>query len=58
MLTQRLGSRTQKDPAFIDSLINQIVSHPGCCDEVWLATDYGFPPMEVHEASALGCIWL
>ena len=52
MLTQRLGSTTQKDPAFIDSLITQIKAHPGCCDEVWLATDYGFPPMEVHRASA------
>lgn len=52
MLTQRLGSATQKDPAFIDSLIAQIKAHPGCCDEVWLATDYGFPPMDVHRASA------
>lgn len=52
MLTQRLGSATQKDPAFIDSLIEQIKAHPGCCDEVWLATDYGFPPMDVHRASA------
>ena len=52
MLTQRLGSATQKNPAFIDSLIAEIKAHPGCCDEVWLATDYGFPPMDVHRASA------
>lgn len=52
MLTQRLGSSTQKDPAFIDALIREIADHPGCCDEVWLATDYGFPPMSVHRASA------
>lgn len=52
MLTQRLGSATQKDPKFIDALIEQIQAHPGCCDEVWLATDYGFPPMDVHRASA------
>lgn len=52
MLTQRLGSFTQKDPAFVDALIQQIKAHPGCCDEVWLATDYGFPPMDVHRASA------
>lgn len=52
MLTQRLGSITQKNPDFIDSLINQIVSHPGCCDEVWLATDYGFPSPQTHEESA------
>ncbi len=52
MLTQRLGSRTQKDPAFIDSLIAEITAHPGCCDEVWLATNYGFPPMNVHRQAA------
>ena len=52
MLTQRLGSRTQKDPAFIDSLIAEITAHPGCCDEVWLATNYGFPSMEVHRQTA------
>ena len=48
MLTQRLGSHTQKDPAFIDALIEQITAHPGCCDEVWFATEYGFPPLEAH----------
>ncbi len=52
MLTQRLGSQTQKNPAFINGLIQQILKNPGCCDEVWLATDYGFPPMEVHVAAA------
>lgn len=52
MLTQRLGSETQKDPRFIDSLIEQIKKHPGSCDEVWFATDYGFPPLEKHEKSA------
>lgn len=52
MLTQRLGSSTQKDPVFIDSLIEQIQAHPGCCDEVWLATDYGFPSLEEHGRTA------
>ena len=52
MLTQRLGSATQKNPEFIDSLINEIKAHPGCCDEVWFATDYGFPPLEKHKKSA------
>ena len=52
MLTQRLGSSTQKDDAFIDSLLAAIEEHPGSCDEVWLASDYGFPPLEVHRASA------
>ena len=52
MLTQRLGSVTQKDPAFIDALINEIKNHPGSCDEVWFATDYGFPPLKTHESDA------
>ena len=52
MLTQRLGSHTQKDPKFIDALIEQIKAHPGCCDEVWLATDYGFPSLEGHAETA------
>lgn len=52
MLTQRLGSNTQKSREFIDSLINEITAHPGSCDEVWFATDYGFPPLEKHRKSA------
>lgn len=52
MLTQRLGSATQRDPVFIDSLIAQIKAHPGSCDEVWFATDYGFPPLEKHRVDA------
>lgn len=52
MLTQRLGSSTQQDSAFIDSLTEQIKKHPGSCDEVWFATDYGFPPLNRHEKDA------
>lgn len=52
MLTQRLGSSTQKNPDFIDKLVNTIKSNPGCCDEVWFASDYGFPPLEVHKKTA------
>ncbi|MCQ2472355.1 MAG: hypothetical protein MJ147_10015 [Clostridia bacterium] len=52
MLTQRLGSHTQKNSEFIDSLINEITAHKGSCDEVWFATDYGFPPLEKHKKSA------
>ncbi len=52
MLTQRLGSNTQKDPAFIDAFIRAVRAHPGCCDEVWLATDYGFPKPETHRRAA------
>ena len=52
MLTQRLGSNTQKDPAYLDAFIDAIRAHPGCCDEVWLATDYGFPKPETHRQAA------
>lgn len=52
MLTQRLGSATQKNSAFIDALLGEIQNNPGCCDEVWFATDYGFPPLETHKKSA------
>ena len=52
MLTQRLGSNTQKDPAYVDSFIAAVTAHPGSCDEVWLATDYGFPKLETHRHAA------
>lgn len=52
MLTQRLGSESQKNPIFIDSLIAQIKAHPGSCDEVWLASSYGFPKQEDHKKLA------
>lgn len=52
MLTQRLGSSTQKDPEFIDKLVETIKNNPGSCDEVWFASDYGFPPLETHKKTA------
>ncbi len=52
MLTQRLGSDTQKDPRFLDDFIKIVKENPGSCDEVWLATDYGFPSLEAHAETA------
>ncbi len=52
MLTQRLGSDTQKDAHFIDEFIKIITENLGSCDEVWLATDYGFPSLETHIETA------
>ena len=52
MLTQRLGSETQLDPKFIDALIQEIKEHAGSCDEVWLASNYGFPKLEEHKKTA------
>ncbi len=52
MLTQRLGSDTQKDPVFLDEFIKIVNNNPGSCDEVWLSTDYGFPKPETHIKAA------
>lgn len=52
MLTQRLGSGTQKNESFITAFIAAVRSNPGSCDEVWLASDYGFPKPEKHRESA------
>ena len=52
MLTQRLGSSTQLDDAFIEDFIRIVKDNPGSCDEVWLATSYGFPPLSVHREMA------
>lgn len=52
MLTQRLGFEKQKDPQYIRDLLAIIQKNPGSCDEIWLATDYGYPPLSVHRKSA------
>ncbi len=52
MLTQRLGSDTQKDPQFLDMFIGIVKNNPKSCDEVWLSADYGFPKVETHIKSA------
>ncbi len=52
MLTQRLGSDTQKDPRFLEEFIKIVKENPGSCDEVWLASDYGFPKIETHIKAA------
>lgn len=51
-LIQRLGSDTQYDKKYIDDLLGYVKAHPGSCDEVWFASDYGFPSIEVHRAHA------
>ena len=37
---------------YLDSFIAAVLANPGSCDEVWLATDYGFPSQEIHAQSA------
>ncbi len=52
MLVQRLGSQSQKNESFIDDLCNNIKNNPNSCQEVWFATDYGFPSIETHAKTA------
>lgn len=46
-LMQRFGSNLNKE--YINGYINEIISHPGSCDNVWLAIPYGYPPIKYHE---------
>lgn len=47
-LIQRLGSNSQYDNDYINFLIENHKKNKGSFDEVWLATDYGFPAIEKH----------
>lgn len=53
MLIQRLGAKLQKDPQYIDKLIRIFDKNRGSCDEVWLTTDYGYPPIKKSRDNAL-----
>lgn len=48
MLTQRFGAVLQTDPTFVREFLETVRKHPGSCDEVWLASRYGFPTLETH----------
>ena len=51
MINIRLGmhhSKLEKSVEFIEA----VKRHPGCCDEVWFASEYGFPKLERHKAIA------
>lgn len=50
MITLRLGVHHVQE-AECRRLLEAIAKYPGCCDEVWLTTLYGFPPMEKHHAT-------
>ena len=52
MLIQRLGNDNQKNQEYIDEFIRLVKKNEGCCDEVWLSSLYGFPPLEKHEEAA------
>ena len=52
MLVQRLGMDNQKSPEYIEILIKELKQNDGCCDEIWLTTDYGYPTIDGHKQSA------
>lgn len=53
LLMQRLGSFEHvRNDKYIDDYIDIIKSNPGSCDNVWLATPYGYPTLETHREYA------
>lgn len=42
----RLHSQHHSRPEITDALLAEIARHPGCCDEVWMATGPGFLPID------------
>lgn len=52
LLTQRLKRQFQDSEECFSSFLRILDENPGSCDEVWLATDYGFPSLKKHEESA------
>lgn len=51
-LIQRLGSAEQYNDEYIDIFLKAHKEHAGSVDELWLATSYGFPPIEEHLENA------
>ncbi len=49
-LMQRLGNNPNEE--YVDKYIEQILKHPGSCDNVWIPTSYGFPTLEKHKKIA------
>jgi hypothetical protein len=48
----RLWPHHHATDAAIDELLSEIARWPRCCDELWFATELGFPKMAVHLQSA------
>ncbi len=51
-IIQRLGSEYQYSDSYINGLLRLKKKYPNSFNDVWLATDYGFPKLEVHEKHA------
>lgn len=41
-----------KDEAIFEELLSVLSHNRNACDEIWLTTDAGFPPLEVHRQNA------
>lgn len=52
MITLRLGNAHHKEEALLTELLETLKEHPASCDEVWFASEYGFPPLSVHRENA------
>lgn len=50
-ITQRLWD-VHKSVEELAALLDLLQRQRDACDEVWFATDYGFPPLAVHQAAA------
>lgn len=51
MINIRLGMHHSVKENSI-KFIEAVKRHPGCCDEVWFASEYGFPKLSRHKAVA------
>lgn len=52
MLIQRLSAPKLQDTEFMANFYDAVKKYPGCCDEVWLCSYYGWPPLEKHRELA------
>lgn len=50
LLIQRLGSNASDN--YVNNFLEHIAKFPGSCDEVWIPTPWGFPPLEIHRQKA------
>lgn len=51
MINIRLGER-HKAVGEAEKLVAMMRRHPGCCDSVWMASQYGYPLLSTHEKNA------
>lgn len=47
----RLGNH-HKEEIHTRKLLEEIKKHPGCCDVVWFASEYGYPMLKTHQDAA------